>query len=319
MVKGRCLFIQRRFLNSEALQERAMVDTPGATERLVIRAKGGDRAALERLVASVQDSVYGLAIRMLYHPADAEDAAQEILIKVVTHLGSLRNPAAFRTWVHRVAANHLLTTRKRRAEKAGITFQLCEAHVGELKPGAPHAEVVHAEQQVLLQEVRIACMQGLLLCLDREHRLAFVLGGVFQVTSREAADILQVTPEAFRQRLSRARGRLHDFMRRYCGLMRTDNPCRCDRYLPLAVRSGMVNPNRILFADHPVRGPATPDGPEPTRSAPEPTSVEELRRLVELYRSHPRYAAPRALFDNLKALLRPEGRNPNHERSQGEH
>jgi len=79
-----------------------------AIESLVVRAKEGDQNSLEELVRNIQDLVYGLALRMLSHPADAEDATQEILVKVVTHLGSFRQESAFTTWVYRIASNHLL-------------------------------------------------------------------------------------------------------------------------------------------------------------------------------------------------------------------
>ena len=85
-----------------------------AIESLVERAKEGDQNALEELVRHIQDPVYGLALRMLSHPADAEDATQEILVKVVTHLVSFRQESAFTTWVYRIASNHLITNNKRR-------------------------------------------------------------------------------------------------------------------------------------------------------------------------------------------------------------
>ena len=60
---------------------------------------------------------------MLWHPEDAEDAPQEILIRIVIRLGSFRGESAFTTWVYRVAANYLLTTRKRRAKRTAATFE----------------------------------------------------------------------------------------------------------------------------------------------------------------------------------------------------
>ena len=70
-----------------------------AIETMVEQAKEGHKDALEALIRSIQDRIYGLSIRMLYHPADAEDATQEILIKVITHLDSFRGESAFTTWV----------------------------------------------------------------------------------------------------------------------------------------------------------------------------------------------------------------------------
>src|SRR5690349_24472047 len=78
--------------------------TPGQIARWVEEAKSGREAALEELVRLVQGRVYRLALRMLWHPEDAKDAAQEILLRVVTRLGSYRGEAAFATWVYRIAA-----------------------------------------------------------------------------------------------------------------------------------------------------------------------------------------------------------------------
>jgi hypothetical protein len=85
------------------------------------------KKALESLIRRIQDRVYGLALRMLGHPADAEDAVQEILVKVVTHIDSFRQESTFATWVYRVAANHLLTTRKRLFENQAISFEEYES------------------------------------------------------------------------------------------------------------------------------------------------------------------------------------------------
>lgn len=72
-------------------------------ETKVIRAQAGNRQALETIVEGIQGKVYELALRMLGHPSDAEDAAQEILIKVITRMGSFRGESAFYTWVYRIA------------------------------------------------------------------------------------------------------------------------------------------------------------------------------------------------------------------------
>ena len=82
-------------------------------DALVARARSGDRRALDQLLREMKDLIYNLAIRMLGSPADAEDASQEILIRLVTGLDAFRGDSSFRTWVYRVASNQLLTTRKR--------------------------------------------------------------------------------------------------------------------------------------------------------------------------------------------------------------
>ena len=97
----------------------------------VEQAQNGDREALEQVVKAIQGKIYGLALRMLWHPEDAKDATQEILIRIITHLGTFRGDSSFMTWVYRVAANALLTIRKGRMEGAGLTFQAFEQDLDE--------------------------------------------------------------------------------------------------------------------------------------------------------------------------------------------
>src|SRR5215217_7456936 len=144
---------------------------PSQMEELVTRAREGDRAALEAVLDGVRDRVYNLAMRMLWHPADAEDATQEILVRIITHLGSFRGESTFTTWAYRVASNYLLTARKRRAEREELTF----AHFAEqldagLAPAVP-GPAADIEQRLLVEEVKFGCTQGMLLCLDRDYRL----------------------------------------------------------------------------------------------------------------------------------------------------
>ena len=90
-------------------------------EELVSKAQAGDKDALEQLVRRHQPWVFNIAIRMLWRRDLAEDAAQEILIKIVTKLGSFRGESRFRTWLCRIAVNHLLNLRKSEMEER-MTF-----------------------------------------------------------------------------------------------------------------------------------------------------------------------------------------------------
>jgi RNA polymerase sigma factor (sigma-70 family) len=174
-------------------------------ESLVALAKEGHKYALEELVRRIQDQIYGLALRTLFLPADAEDATQEILIKIITHLAGFRGESRFTTWCFRIATNHLLSTRKRRVEKWQFSFERCEQAIDEALSMSRPEEAQTPEDNLMAEEMKLACTQGILLCLSRELRLVFILGVVFEVTSVEGSQILDITPEAFRQRLSRGR------------------------------------------------------------------------------------------------------------------
>jgi RNA polymerase sigma factor (sigma-70 family) len=279
----------------EQMEQTQKGTTP--IEPLVARAQEGDRAALETVIASMRDRIYNLALRMLWHPADAEDATQEILVRLVTHLGSFRGESTFSTWAYRVASNYLLTTRKRRAEREESTFERFAEQLDEgLAPDVP-GPAAEVENRLLVEEVKLGCSQGMLLCLDRDHRLAYILGDVFGVTSQEAAEIVGISPVAYRKRLSRARSRLHGFMERKCGLVNPSNPCRCAHRVNHAVRVGRVDPDQLLFATHPVRL-------EPDAAAREVVlDMEQLHSAADLLRGHPDYAAPGKATEVIRGML----------------
>jgi RNA polymerase sigma factor (sigma-70 family) len=263
-------------------------------EELVAQAKSGDRVALGELVSAVADDVYGLAIRMLWHPHDAEDATQEILVKVITSLGTFRGEAAFRTWVFRIATNHLISTRRRRAEQPELSF---EAFGADLAEGLDaRYDDGGVDESLLAEEVKIGCTQGMLLCLDREHRAAYVIGEVFELPSEQAAYVLGVTAAAYRKRLSRARTRIQSFMRGHCGLVDAGNACRCTRRIGRAVELGRLDPHDLLFAGRPAQTGRL------RRSVAE---MELLTDAAAVFRSHPDYRTPERVIAALRRLLEP--------------
>jgi RNA polymerase sigma factor (sigma-70 family) len=93
-------------------------------QNLLISARSGDRKALEDLVHRHQGWIFNIALRMLYHPQDAEDATQEILVKILTRLASFEGRSSFRTWLYRIVVNHLLNVRRSRVEDPAINFRL---------------------------------------------------------------------------------------------------------------------------------------------------------------------------------------------------
>jgi RNA polymerase sigma factor (sigma-70 family) len=213
---------------------------------LVAAALGGDQRALEELLRAVVDDVRRLAQRMLWHPEDAEDATQEILVKVATRLSTFRGDARVTTWVYRIAVNHLLTTRRRRAEDPMLTFADFGRDLAEDLDAAYDPRGV--DEDLLAEEVMVGCTQGMLLCLDREHRMAYVLGAVLELPGEEAADLCEISPAAFRKRLQRARERIQQFMQGHCGLLDPANACRCRRRIGAAIQRGHVDPDDLLFA-----------------------------------------------------------------------
>jgi len=266
---------------------------PSDLSQLAEAAAGGDKAAAQELLRALADDVYGLALRMLGHPADAEDAAQEILVIVLTHLGSFRGESSFRTWVWRIAAHHL--SRVRRGRRETVSFELLDERLS-----TGYREEVSqrpdAEADALTHELRLRCTEAMLLSLDREHRMAYVLGDILDLSSEEAASVLEIEAPAFRKRLSRARERLYAFMRDRCSVYREDNPCRCDRQFEAAIERRLIAPEDLYLSTQRTRSVA----PSLGRIAAEVTG---LMRIAEVLRGSAEYLAPDSLVASLRTLL----------------
>jgi RNA polymerase sigma factor (sigma-70 family) len=261
---------------------------------LVALAVGGDKTALEDVVRSLQDPLYRLALRMVLRPSDAEDATQEILIRVMTRLASWRGEATLLTWSYRVGVNYLLNLRRQSPHEArAVTLDQFRR---DLADGLAPSDYAGPDADLLAEEVRLGCTQAVLQCLDRDERIAFVLGSIFELPSAEAAWILEITPAAYRKRLERVREKIRSFMESTCGIVNPDAHCRCARRVEKAIELDRVNPLLPVLVGHPV----SPGGSELGQVA---AQLHHLHDADTVLRAHPDYAAPRARTEAVLALL----------------
>ena len=246
----------------------------------VILAKAGSQKALEAVVRAIQQDIYGIALRFLWHPQDAEDAMQEILIKVITNMGEFRGESGFKTWVYRISSNTLLTLKKKRMERQAMSF---DKFADDLSRGLSNDPIVSdggLDEKLLLEEVKVGCTLAILMCLDRKHRLAYILGEIVELDHIEGATVLEITQAAFRKQLSRARERILSFMTLNCGLINPVNACRCKKRVATAVNLGRIEPDNLLFALSLSKAKQFPSVLEKIRQ------LEDTRRVAALYRSH---------------------------------
>lgn len=226
-----------------------MNDRLESDEHLVAEAKAGDFQALDALVRRHQAWIFNLALRMVWRRDEAEDATQEILLKAVTHLATFNGRSRFRTWLYRVAVNHLLRVRKSEMETQEMSFaDMADSLAGVAEEELPDPRTLPVETGLLVQEARWGCMTAMLMCLDRRQRLAFILGEVFGESSENGAAALDVSPDNFRQLLSRARHDLYQFMADKCGLVNQANPCRCARKTSGFMRKGWLDAGNLQFS-----------------------------------------------------------------------
>jgi RNA polymerase sigma factor (sigma-70 family) len=263
-----------------------MTDDADSDPELVARSLTGDRAALTALLVRHQPYVYNLAFRMVMTRADAEDVTQEILLKLMTRLSSFDpKKGAFRTWVYRVVANHVLDMRARGYERTVPPLSRYYAFVDDVPDHAPEPS---PEAQQIAADLAIGCVMGVLLCLERRERLAFLLAVAFGVSDVDGGAILDISRDAFRKQVSRARARLEPVIEARCGLVAPAAPCRCAHKVDGLVRLGAYGGGRPLsFVD-----PSAPQLREAVEMAITRFDREVYPAYARLVREQPFYPAP---------------------------
>ena len=216
---------------------------------LAARAAQGDARALEALVTRHQPWVFAVALRMLGNRSDAAETTQEVMLKIVTRLSQYRGESKFRTWAYRLAANTVLDAAKARSRRTRNFTEFA----AELEAAGNESLVLPPDQEpdraLLLEETRMRCMTGMMLCLSPEQRLVYILGDVFDVNSTLGAELLEIQPATFRKRLARARADIGHFVFEQCGLVDARNPCRCPGKTSRLMKQGLVDPSNLVFSE----------------------------------------------------------------------
>jgi len=192
-------------------------------EELVRGAQSGNGEATELLLARYQP--WGLQPRCSYaapprrrggcHAGSADQSLQA--------LPTFRGDCKFRTWLYRIAVNHILNVKK--ASAAVCSFDDAARGLERVPDlDLPDPRTVPVPVEILVEEAKIGCTMGTLLCLDGRQRLVFILGEIFGVSDEVGAEIVEVTPVNFRQILSRARRDLYEYLRGNCSLVNPDAP-----------------------------------------------------------------------------------------------
>jgi hypothetical protein len=178
-------------------------------------------------------------------------------------------------------------------ERLHLSF---EQFAQDLTEGLATEAPDETEHSLLIEEVKVGCSLGMLQCLDRPHRLAYVLGEIFEMSGPEAAEALDISPDLFRKRLQHARTSILTFTRQYCGLVSDAAACSCNRQVPAALRSGKVRADSCDFA-------ASASSFQQARAVVR--QVDEARRAFAVHRSsQPRASSidfARRLIETLDA------------------
>ncbi len=257
---------------------------------MVLLAQQGDGKALEELIRLSQPWVFNLVLRMVPDYHEAEDLSQEILLKSVLKLSTFRSESRFRTWLYRIAVNQVLNMKESNSEKrfAGwgdvANDELMRRFLDQEMADPKN---IPCDLDLLVKEVRIQCMLAMLLCLNRKHRIVYILGGILGISGRTASEILGISEANFRKILSRSRHRLLHFMKGCCSLVNPGKPCTCERCAPISVQRGNIDPLKLVFnaKDAPALREIL------SRSRDRLDNIE-VRHCQDLYRDHALLESP---------------------------
>ncbi|OJW83264.1 MAG: hypothetical protein BGO69_19340 [Bacteroidetes bacterium 46-16] len=220
---------------------------------------------------------------------DAEDATQEILIKIVTNLGKFDHRSKFNTWVYRVATNYLINQKQTKTETILTSF---DVYADDLKDFKAPLEYNLPDKMLLEKEMKISCTLAMLQCLNRDLRLTFILGSILKLNSKIGSEISNTTPENFRKRLQQSRKILSAFLKGNCGIYNPANNCRCSKRINTALTCGRIEKSRLNFAD---------------KIESYTAEVEELHSLSGIYKNHGSFKSEGSFIIELNKILATKG------------
>ncbi len=179
---------------------------------------GGDRAAFEELIARYENRIFRFGFRMCGQEQDAEDVVQDTFVSAYRYLKGFRGDASLLTWLLKIASSACLKKRrlKKNEPRSHVPFEDLQTQTaGEVRIDSPLSPTPDSE--VLSAEVR-AKFHEALAAIPAHYRQVLVLRELEGMSTKEVAEILDLTESAVKVRLHRARGMVYqEFERVYHG------------------------------------------------------------------------------------------------------
>lgn len=178
----------------------------GADELLLRRAQKGDTAAFEELLSTQENRMYAIALRMMGNREDAQDCAQDAMLRIYRAMGSFKGQSSLSTWIYRITMNACLDElRRRKVRKAASLDSLVDEGWTPVDGGdTPEEHGLRYEKQAALN----AAIQS----LPDDMRAAIILRDIKGYSYDEVADILDANVGTIKSRISRGRERLREIL-----------------------------------------------------------------------------------------------------------
>jgi len=179
------------------------MDGPEDRARLIAAAKGGDLAAFEQVIRQYERLVLVTALRLLGNLADAQDASQEVFLRLYRNLGKVESSGAFPSWLYRVTVNVCHDLRRKRPAAAPME----DAALAPAAEADPQQATVEAERRYALNLS--------LRRLSEKERAALVLRDLEGLSTEAVARALGSSQATVRSQISKARVKMRGFMEHY--------------------------------------------------------------------------------------------------------
>ena len=173
-----------------------------ASQTLLEQARGGDRQALEALLARHQTQVYRFGLKMCRNPEDAEDVLQDTLLAMARGVRDFRGASSISTWLYTIARSYCIKKRRKSTFAPAGTQSLDTDAAAE---AAGKADPAKSPEEALADQQVARALEQAIAALDPKYREVLVLRDEEGLTAPEVAEVLGLSVQAVKSRLHRAR------------------------------------------------------------------------------------------------------------------
>jgi RNA polymerase sigma-70 factor (ECF subfamily) len=181
-----------------------------AEVKLIARVVAGEKAAFSELIEPYRRSLYGTCYAVLREPADAEEAAQEAVLKAFRHLGGLRSGVTFKAWLLQIALNE---ARQRLRKNKRHTYEPIGKDEDDDAPALDPADERELPSETLERKETRRAITEALGTLSEPYREVFILRDLEQLNVKETAKALRISSAAVKTRLRRARVQMRQMLK----------------------------------------------------------------------------------------------------------
>ena len=181
----------------------APMDGPDNRARILAAARAGDLGAFEQLIRQYERLVLVTSMRMLGNLEDAQDASQEVFLRLYRNLGKVESNAAFTAWLYRVTVNVCHDLRRKRPASAPME-DAAEAPTADADP-----------QRATVEAERRKALDLGLKRLSEKERAALVMRDLEGMSTEEVARVLGSSQATVRSQIAKARIKMRGFLERY--------------------------------------------------------------------------------------------------------